>query len=290
MRSLPNPPGNGYLQRPTTDERQKISRSEDPMTRAITDRPSDAEVIATACRRAGAAMLAVENPSGSGMPTSSEPCPVDLVHLFESQAFVLVPSDSEVITMAAHAPDGVPAMVEITDCAPIDLRERVRSLIWLNGTAHAVPRDLERDLALEIAADHPNGGLLDIGHGRSMIRLQVDNAVVASSSGAACVPAGDLAGAAPDPFWEYEGEWIAHLDADHSDVIDQLSRKLPRDLRGGRVRPLGLDRFGIRFRVESPDGDSDVRLPFPRPVSDVAELSRALRSLAGCPFMNSLPD
>lgn len=262
------------------------------MTRAITDRPSDAEVIATACRRAGAAMLAVENtgPFEASGSASAEPTTVDLVHLFESQAFLLVPSECAVIELAAHAPDGIPAMVEITDCAPIDLRERVRSLIWLNGTAHAVPRNLERDLAMEIATDHPNGGLLDIGHGRSMIRLQVDNAVVASSAGAACVPAGDLAGADPDPFWEYEGEWIAHLDADHADVIGQLARKLPRELRNGRIRPLGLDRFGIRFRVEGTEGDSDVRLPFPRPVTDVSELSRALRSLAGCPFMNSLPD
>ncbi|MEP9417207.1 DUF2470 domain-containing protein [Gordonia sp. VNQ95] len=263
------------------------------MTRAITDRPSDAEVIATACRRADSAMLAVEvagRTPASDAAHPGGPTTVGLVHLFESQAFLLVPTDSEVIELASGSPEGVPAMVEITDCAPIDLRERVRSLVWLNGTAHAVPRDLERDLALEIAADHPDGGLLDIGHGRSMIRLQVDNAVVASSSGAACVQASELALADPDPFWEYEGDWIAHLDSDHADVVGQLARKLPRDLRNGRVRPLGLDRFGIRFRVEGSDGDADVRLPFPRPVNDVSELSRALRSLAGCPFMNSLPD
>ena len=56
------------------------------------------------------------------------------------------------------------------------------------------------------------------------------------------------------------------------------------------VRPLGLDRFGIRFRIEGPDGDNDVRLSFPRPVTDVQELSYALRGLAGCPFINSLPE
>ena len=76
----------------------------------------------------------------------------------------------------------------------------------------------------------------------------------------------------------------------HADLVGQLARKLPTDLRQGRVRPLGLDRCGIRFRSEGADGDSDVRLPFPRPVSDVFELSRALRNLAGCPFMNSMRD
>ena len=46
-------------------------------------------------------------------------------------------------------------MLEVTDWAPIDLRERVRSVIWLNGTLHEVPRDLERDLAIEIALIRP---------------------------------------------------------------------------------------------------------------------------------------
>jgi hypothetical protein len=251
------------------------------MTHAVTDRPSDAELIQTACRRVSGATLAIEG---------AEPTPVNVVHLFESQAFVLVPTDGDAMLLAGESADGVTAMVEVTDCAPIDLRERVRSLIWLNGHLHPVPANLERDLALEIVSEHPDDGLLDIGHGYSMLRLQIDSAVIATASGAASVPAPELAGALPDPFWEYEGDWIAHLDADHADVIGQLARKLPRQLRNGRVRPLGLDRFGIRFRIEGPGGDSDVRLPFPRPVNDVYELSQALRSLAGCPFMNSLPD
>ncbi|MCR5978874.1 DUF2470 domain-containing protein [Gordonia jinghuaiqii] len=250
------------------------------MTRTTTDRPTDAEMIQTACRRVGSAILAVEG---------ADATPIEVVHLFESQAFVLVPTTGDAMG-ALDDTAGVPAMLEVTDWAPIDLRERVRSVIWLNGTLHAVPRDLERDLAIEIAAEHPDDGLLDIGHGASMLRLQVDTAVIASGSGAASVPAAELAGADPDPFWEYEGSWLEHLDSDHADVVGQLVRKLPDDLRRGRVRPLGLDRFGIRFRIEGLDGDSDVRLPFARPVTDVHELSRALRNLAGCPFMNSMPD
>ncbi|MAU80681.1 MAG: DUF2470 domain-containing protein [Gordonia sp.] len=251
------------------------------MTRALTDRPSDAELIQTACRQVSVATLAVEG---------AEPTPVNVVHLFESQAFVLVPTDGDAVTLAGDCPDGIAAMVEVTDCAPIDLRERVRSLVWLNGTLHAVPTNLERDLAVEIATEHPDDGLLDLGHGSSMLRLQIDSAVIATSAGAASVPSAELAGATPDPFWEYEGDWIAHLDSDHADLVGQLVRRLPRDMRDGRVRPLGLDRFGIRFRIEGRGGDSDVRLPFKRPVSDVHELSQALRTLAGCPFLNSLPD
>ena len=73
--------------------------SEHRMTRAVTDRPTDAEVIATACRRAGSAMLAVESPvepSQSALHSHeadlATPTQVDLVHLFDTQAFVLVPT------------------------------------------------------------------------------------------------------------------------------------------------------------------------------------------------------
>ena len=40
------------------------------------------------------------------------------------------------------------------------------------------------------------------------------------------------------------------MDTDHADMITALSNRLPAELRDGRVRPLGIDRFGIRFRVE----------------------------------------
>ena len=251
------------------------------MSKIATARPSDAELIRTACMRVTEAMLAIEG---------SEPSPVTMVHLYDSQAFVLVPSDSAACALAWQAGSaGLPAMVEVTDLAPIELREQVRSLIWLNGALHSVPSDLERDLACEIATDHPSAGLLDIGHGYSLLRLNLTSAVLANSSGAASVSTPDLSAAAPDPFWELEADWVAHLDEDHADLVTALSSRLPAELREGQVRPLGIDRFGVRLRIEGPDSDSDVRLSFPRPVHDVFELSRALRALAGCPYINSLP-
>ena len=57
---------------------------------------------------------------------------------------------------------------------------------------------------------------------------------------------------------------------------------------GGRVRPLGLDRYGVQLRVENDEGDHDVRLAFAKPVDDVTGLSQAIRILMGCPFLNGL--
>ncbi|MCB0947568.1 MAG: DUF2470 domain-containing protein, partial [Mycobacterium sp.] len=95
-----------------------------------------------------------------------------------------------------------------------------------------------------------------------------------------------------DPFCELESAWLRHLDSDHPEVIARLAGKLPAVLRRGRVRPLGLDRYGVRLRVEGggADGgdDHDVRLPFPEPVHDITGLGRAIRLLMGCPFVNGL--
>jgi len=116
---------------------------------------------------------------------------------------------------------------------------------------------------------------------------------VADATGAEPVPVRDLMDAEPDPFWEVEDDWLQHLDIDHSDMVEQIARRLPPSLRIGRARPLSIDRYGIGIRVEGPrvngvGQDHDVRMPFANPVSDVTELGRALRILAGCPFMNGL--
>ena len=71
-------------------------------------------------------------------------------------------------------------------------------------------------------------------------------------------------------------------------MIDRLATRLPMALRRGRVRPLGLDRYGVRLRVENDEGDHDVRLPFTKPVDNVTGLSQAIRVLMGCPFLNGL--
>lgn len=66
-------------------------------------------------------------------------------------------------------------------------------------------------------------------------------------------------------------------------LVDLLVRKLPPPyMRTGRVRPLGIDRYGLRLRVEDHTGDRDVWMPFANPVDDAPALSRAIRMLVGC--------
>ncbi|MFD4181749.1 DUF2470 domain-containing protein [Rhodococcus sp. NPDC058514] len=246
-----------------------------------TQGPSTAERVRSACARAQQAVLAIDG---------SDPVEVDVHHLRACGDVVLTVRTDSVATaltwQAGRA--GLPAVLELTDLTPLSLREPVRSLVWLRGALHPVPAEASRALAAAVADERPDPALLDVGHTTTLLRLILDSAVVADSHGAEPVPVDALLAARPDPFWAVEGPWLEHLESDHGELVDQLAGRLPRALRTGRVRPLGIDRYGIRLRVEGETGDSDIRMAFTEPVDDAADLSRALRLLVGCPFVNGL--
>jgi Protein of unknown function (DUF2470) len=243
--------------------------------------PTTAERIRSACARAESALLALEGaePEGTGVH-----------HLLADGSFaVTVPTAGFATASAVGAGAGsVQAMLELTDYAPLPLREPVRSLVWIRGTLHPVPAGAVRELLDLVAVDNPSPALLRVGADHTLLRLEVDSVVVADATGAESVGLAALLAAAPDPFCDMENCWLRHIEADHHDVVARLAAKLPGALRRGRVRPLGLDRYGVRLRVEGEDGDHDVRLPFARPVDDVHGLSQAIRVLMGCPFVNGL--
>jgi hypothetical protein len=218
------------------------------------------------------------------------PATTPLHHLLPGGSFaVSLASESALVSRArAAGTGGVAAVLELTDYAPLPLREPVRSLVWIRGRVQCVPDHAVRTMVDMIAADHPNPALLDVGSGQDLCLLEVESVVVADAAGAENVGLHDLLTAQPDPFCEFESTWLRHLDNDHPEVLARLAGKLPAQLRRGRVRPLGLDRYGVRLRVEGTDGDHDVRLPFGAPVHDVPALGRAIRLLMGCPFVNGL--
>jgi uncharacterized protein DUF2470 len=253
--------------------------------------PTTAERIRSACARAGGALLAIENEVARRDPVATP-----LHHLLDDGSFaVALPVD--------HGPapcgvDGSQALLELTDFAPLPLREPVRSLVWARGRLREVPPHAVTPTLDRIAGEYPSPVLLQVETPRSafrdgetryrLLRLEVASVVVTDAAGAEAVDVADLLAARPDPFWELESTLLWHLDTAHHDVVARLVSRLPAPLRRGRVRPLGIDRYGMRFRVERSDGDRDVRLPFYQPVSDMAGLSRAIRVLMGCPFVNGL--
>ena len=249
--------------------------------------------------RAGGALLAVDG---------DEPLTTPLHHLLEDGSFaVVVPVGGGV---AAQLVDcgaaGAQAVLELADYAPLPLREPVRSLVWIRGRLHQVSPSTVPGMLDLIATEHPHPALLQVqtpesrpmaGKGEAdtrylLARLEIESVVAAYKKdgvpGAEAVDTAALLAARPDPFCAFESCWIRHLDTAHRDVVARLAARLPARLRTGDVRPLGVDRYGMRLRVESADGDSDVRLPFRKPVDDVIGLGQAIRVLMGCPFVNGL--
>lgn len=262
--------------------------------------PTSAERIRSACVR-GQALLAIADSA------DAEPVTAPVCHLLPDGSVVIaVPTGNPVVHAAATEP-GVSAMLELTDHAPLRLRERVRALVWIRGRLRSVP---EREIAAlldRIAEVDPNPALLQVTSPRSaagaadapdgrdtdvayaLLRLTPDSAVLADTTGAESVAVDDLLAARPDPFCAIEANWLHHLDSAHPELVARLATtKLPPRLRRGQARPLAVDRYGMWLRVEGTEGDHDVRLCFPRPVEDVLSLNRAVRALLGCPFLNGL--
>lgn len=253
--------------------------------------PTTAERIRSACARGGGAMLAVEGLEPSATPVH---------HLLADGSFAItVPANGLLNGMVvASGGQGVQAVLEMTDYAPLPLREPVRSLVWIRGRLHHVQSAEVSDLLDLIATESPDPALLQVNTGEAeaargdtpyaLVRLEIESVVVADSTGAEAVTVGTLLDARPDPFCALESCWLQHLESAHREVVDRLANRLPSPLRQGRVRPLGLDRYGVQLRVENEDGDHDVRLPFTKPVDDITGLSQAIRVLMGCPFLNGL--
>lgn len=265
-------------------------------------RPTTAERIRTVCARAGTGLLAVEperHPKRHPEQAPERPIATPLHHLMRDGSFVLAVPGERAAAARYGSGGGSQALLELTDYAPLPLREPVRSLVWIRGRLRQVPWGSVTSVLDEIATENPDPTLLQVHTPRSgsalkqenryaLLRLETESVVVTDPTGAAPVGVAELLAARPDPFCEIESTLLWHLTTAHGDVVARLVSRLPSQLRRGPIRPLGLDRYGVQFRVEGDDGDRDIRLPFHRPVDDMNGLGQAIRVLMGCPFVNGL--
>src|SRR3954464_15383268 len=146
--------------------------------------PTTAERIRSACVRAGGALLAVEG---------QDPVATPVHHLLQDGTFaVAVPREG---ASAGDVECGTQALLELTDYAPLPVREPVRSLVWLRGRLHRIPPDAVPKLLDLIAAQDPNPVLLQIDTPKSapvdegdprytLLRLEIDSVVVTDATGA----------------------------------------------------------------------------------------------------------
>ena len=247
----------------------------------MTETPAPAERARTIAARGGKATLL---PSAEGLAGKIAPL-THHVHA-DGKASVLISQSHPLVAATWSAPRGeIAAMLELADTAPVPLREPVRGLLWFTGWVRGLSDDDARRAAMRVAEERPDPRLLDVGHGATMLQVIPAAMVLADAEGTKSLTPQEFTAATPDPFCLYEADWLRHLELAHTDVVALLGRHLPEHLHGGHVRPLGLDRFGLRLRVEARDADHDVRLAFERPVTSTAELAGELRRLVGCPFL-----
>ena len=201
---------------------------------------------------------------------------------------LVVPTGGDLCTAVRASADGdLATLLMVTDHAPVPLREPVRAQVWISGWLTPVPTVDERAAALAFAEIAPVGGLLDVGHGASLLRLDLAEVVLGECGAVIEVAPEDFLAALPDPLAAVEAHVLQHLDAAHPEELALLCSRLSESWRTDDdvVRPLGLDRCGLRLRIEQRHGHRDLRVPFAAPVTDPDDLGPAVHRLLGhaCP-------
>ncbi len=183
----------------------------------------------------------------------------------DGRVLLHVPEDSALVAAAICALRGEPsAVLEFADVAPVPVRGRIRSRLWLAGWF--APED---------------------GH----LAFTPTRVVLRRPSGSVVVDLGEYAAARPDPLTLAEARLLTHLADCHGDAVERLTRLVEAgSLHGAvRVRPLAVDRHGLTLRIERIRAHGDVRLPFHAPADDIAQLTDrvhvllARASAASCP-------
>jgi hypothetical protein len=193
------------------------------------------------------------------------------VHLMDSHIVdadgrvrIAVPADGALALDLADGP--LPALIDITDVAPVAMRDRIRARATLAG-------------AMTIVGPGPDG------RAAAPLATTFDLAAadLTERDGVTHIEPAEFAGATADLLASRESALLCHLVDAHADLVSWLARLVPAARLHGvtRVHPLRLDRFGIVLRLEFPSTDRDVRLPFTSPVRSVDEApSRMLELLA----------
>ncbi|NDZ59922.1 DUF2470 domain-containing protein [Streptomyces anulatus] len=160
-----------------------------------------------------------------------------------------------------HAPSAerVPARLEFTDIAPTPVRDRLRARVTVTGLLAApYSTDIEQSTCMEFGQ-----AVLEDAEERTFVTLE------------------ELEAAETDPIAACEAGMLTHLVDDHAELVPLLLRLVhPRPERGmTRAVPLAMDRFGVTLRLEYPSTHEDVRLPFPRPVTEIDQAGPQIHAL-----------
>ena len=122
-------------------------------------------------------------------------------------------------------------------------------------------------LVLDFADAHPCDSLFDVGLSATLLRLDLAEVHLEEAGGTTEVDPEDFLAARPDAVSRAEND----LMADQCEALTRLAGRVQRWVgRHDHVRLLGLDRFGVRYRVQGRSGCYDLRVPFAAPLDGPA--------------------
>ncbi|MEV6212002.1 DUF2470 domain-containing protein [Kitasatospora sp. NPDC051914] len=241
--------------------------------------PSGAERIRTLLECASSVVLDV--PGTDLVERPGLPPFVDCAVLPDGAVAVLVGETSPLhrIAVLARGEGPVNAELDAVDVAPVALPYRIRGRAAVQGPLTV----LSQATPARIEALFPHRR----AEGRVLLCLVPEHLAVEDLWGSeCCVDPAAFAAAAPDPVAREETLLLQHLAASHADQVHALGlraagqRCAPDADTIREVRPVALDRFGLRLRLLGEDGRMlDARFEFRRPVRCAEELPEAVRRL-----------
>ncbi|TFV62082.1 UNVERIFIED_ORG: DUF2470 domain-containing protein [Bacillus sp. AZ43] len=193
---------------------------------------------------------------------------------------LVVPADGVVTGALEASPLGdIPARLTVTDRCALPLRHPVRALVELTGWLAPVPEDDVAALLLDFAEAYPCDSLFDVGLSATLVRMDLAEVLLEEAGVSTDVDPEDFAAASPDPVSATETELMA---AQRRPLARLTGRVQHWAGRSDDVRLLGLDRFGVRFRVQGSRGCYDLRVPFAAPLDGPDGFAGALDTLLTC--------
>jgi hypothetical protein len=198
----------------------------------------------------------------------------------DGDVLVVVPTDGPVMNALRNSPLGdVPARLIVTDRTPIPMPHPVRGLVQLSGWITPIPADDVQPLVLDFADAYPCDSLFDVGLTATLVRLDLAEVVLEEAGGTTDIEPEEYLAARPDAISAAETD----LMTAEPETLGRLSRRVQGWAgRHADVRLLGLDRFGVRFRVQSRQGCYDLRVPFTSPLDSPAGFGGAIAHLLTC--------
>lgn len=233
--------------------------------------PSPAERARSVAARPSAALHVLGTGTTPALAATTTP---------DGRTFVVVANAGPLLPALRHSSVGdLPARLTVTDRAPGPSPQPVRALVELAGWLTPVPAADVPAAVLTFADSCPCDALFDVGLTATLLQLDVAEVVLHESHAVDQVEPEDFAAAALDPVTAAEADLLATEAA----ALARLRVRVQAWAgRSDDVSLLGLDRFGVRFRVESLRGGYDVRVAFPEPLSGREQFAPAVRRLLTC--------